>query len=142
MSDQFSVTDCLQISRSLQILHEMRYRYFIPTDLAAQIVAIENVLNTCAKRHTEVLNLSLTDINCIIRTYNNRKSSKATHIFQLLLNLYNEVSPQELNSRSIRDIVFNLNASGYRLDTILNAFYKYIWDNSEHISGDTVEKVS
>lgn len=73
MMDQFGVIDCLQLSRGLQILHEMRYRYFIPSDLAVQIVQIENVLNCCAKRHTEKDNLTLSDINCIIRTYNNRK---------------------------------------------------------------------
>lgn len=34
---------------------------------------IENVLNSCAERHLAKDNLTLSDLNSIIRTFNNRK---------------------------------------------------------------------
>jgi hypothetical protein len=73
MSEQFNVIDCLQLSRGIQILLEMRYRHFIPNELSSQLVLIESVLDRSAERHLERIDLSLSDINCIIRTYNNRK---------------------------------------------------------------------
>ena len=73
MQEQFNIVDCLQLSRGVQILLEMRYRYFIPDELAAQLVVIESVLNNCTERHIKNKNLTMSDINCIIRSYNNRK---------------------------------------------------------------------
>lgn len=73
MQDQFNIVDCLQLSRGVQILLEMRYRYFIPDELASQLVVIEGVLNNCTERHIKNDNLTMSDINCIIRSYNNRK---------------------------------------------------------------------
>lgn len=55
--------------------------------------------------------------------------------------LYENPAVYQLNSRSIRDITFNLNVS-YRVDKMCQALLNYIEDNSQQIAGDTVEKVS
>lgn len=47
----------------------------------------------------------------------------------------------DLNSRSIREIVFNLHKCNFRMDPICDQFIDYILENYEHVSGDTVEKV-
>lgn len=73
MKEQFTINDCLQISRGLQIALQMRFKYFIPREMGAQLSRIENILNDCAERHLNGNSLSLVDINCIIRTFNNRK---------------------------------------------------------------------
>lgn len=73
MSGQFSVLDCLMVSRGLQIALEMRFRQFVPKELGAQIARLENLLNTCADRHISRENLSLSELNSIVRTFNNRK---------------------------------------------------------------------
>lgn len=57
------------------------------------------------------------------------------------MKLYENPEAFQLNSRSIRDITFNLNVS-YRVDKMCQALLDYIEDNSELIAGDTVEKVS
>lgn len=73
MQEQFSALDCLQLSRGIQILYEMRFRRYMPENLGTQIKDLQKVMDNCAVRHMEVKTLSLSDMNCIIRSYNNRK---------------------------------------------------------------------
>ena len=73
MQEQFSALDCLQLSRGLQILYEMRFRRYMPEKLASQIKCLQKILDNCAVRHMEIKDLTLSDMNCIIRSYNNRK---------------------------------------------------------------------
>jgi len=79
MSNQFSIVDCLQLSRGMQIAYEMRYKYFIPHGVALQLLKIENVLNSCTERHLKLNNLTINDINCIMRAYNNRKCKTSSY---------------------------------------------------------------
>ena len=71
----------------------------------------------------------------------NFAASKKTLVYENLMKLYENPSSFQLNSRSIRDITFNLNGS-YKVPNMCEAFLKYIEKNSEYIAGDTVEKVS
>lgn len=47
----------------------------------------------------------------------------------------------DLTSRIIRDITFNLTTSRYRSPALCEDFLRYIVDNEEFITGDTVEKI-
>lgn len=140
MSKQFTVIDCLHISRGLQISLEMKYKYYMPKMFASQFLRIETVLNEAAERHIRSDNLSLIDLNSIIRAYNNRKSSVKTNLFQKIIRKY-ETVPDPLTSRLIRDITFNLNSSGYKIPTMCEKMLDYINNNKEYVIGDTVEKV-
>lgn len=140
MSKQFTVIDCLHISRGLQISLEMKYKYYMPKMFASQFLRIETALNEAAERHIREDNLSLIDLNSIIRAYNNRKSSVKTNLFQKIIRKY-ETVPHPLTSRLIRDITFNLNSSGYKIPTMCEKMLDYINNNKEYVIGDTVEKV-
>jgi hypothetical protein len=80
MVEQLSIIDCLYISRGLEIALELRYKNFVPPSFGNQMVKIENVLNTATERHLREGNLSLKDVNCIVRSYNNRKCELKTKI--------------------------------------------------------------
>lgn len=49
--------------------------------------------------------------------------------------------PGQLNSRAIREITFNLNASKYAMPSVCASLMQYIVDNRDLVLGDTVEKV-
>lgn len=66
--------------------------------------------------------------------------SKRSSIYLKTIGKYSEIS-EPLDSRLIRDITFNLNASGYRIERICDQMLDYIHENREHVIGDTVEKV-
>lgn len=140
MSKQFTAIDCLHISRGIQISLEMKYKYYMPKLFASQILRIETVLNEAAERHVHDENLSLIDLNSIIRAYNNRKSSVKTNLFQQIIRKY-ETVPDALTSRLIRDITFNLNSSGYKIPRMCEKMLDYLNDNRDYVIGDTVEKV-
>ena len=84
MQEQFSALDCLQLSRGIQILYEMRFRRFMPEKLGIQIKDLQRVMDNCAIRHMKVKDLTLSDMNCIIRSYNNRKGKILLRILKKL----------------------------------------------------------
>lgn len=49
--------------------------------------------------------------------------------------------PHKLNSRVIREITFNLNASKYAIPSLCARMMQYVVDNRDLVLGDTVEKV-
>lgn len=46
-----------------------------------------------------------------------------------------------LNSRTIREIAFNLNSSNFRNDSVCDQMVEYVLENWEHVTGDTIEKI-
>lgn len=141
MKSQFSVMDCLQLSRGLQILQEMRFKYSPPRELKAQVETLHRVLDDCAKRHMKRTHLTLSEMNKIIRAYNNRKAQIDTHLFHEMISYYESNRKFELNSRIIRDIIFNLIACNFQMDSISDQFVDYVLDNHEHVTGESIEKV-
>jgi hypothetical protein len=71
--EQFTIKDCLILSRGLQIMSDLRMRRQISSELEMQIEFVNHLLSKCAKRHMKSKNLHLTEMNSIIRAYNGRK---------------------------------------------------------------------
>lgn len=67
-------------------------------------------------------------------------ASTKTHLFHQIINKYSEI-PNILNSRIIREITFNLNASKYLMPSLFENLIRYVVDNKDYVLGDTVEKV-
>lgn len=82
LHEQFTVKDCLQLSRGVQILQEVRFRRPLNDVLENQIDSISFSLGKCAKRHMKNGELHMSELNAIIRAFNNRKgkSSKMINI--------------------------------------------------------------
>lgn len=49
--------------------------------------------------------------------------------------------PLDLNSRSIRDICYNMMNANFRIDSVCDQFVEYLLENWDHITGDTCEKI-
>jgi len=62
-------------------------------------------------------------------------------LFHKMINYFNTDEKLDLNSRLIRDIIFNLTFCNSRIDPISNQFVDYTLENWEHMSGDTVGKI-
>jgi hypothetical protein len=67
-------------------------------------------------------------------------ASRKTALYQKIIENYNTTTCP-LNSRLIREITFNLNVSGHRIDSICERIIDYISENGDYVIGDTVEKV-
>lgn len=67
---------------------------------------------------------------------------KESYLFHNLINYFNTDEKLNLNSRLIREISLNLVLCNFRMDPICNQFVDYTLENWEHVTGDTVEKVS
>lgn len=141
-----------------------RFKKFISPELADQLRRIELVLNQCSERHLAQPDLTMGHLNSILRAYNNRQSlcqqnpfnnpirsfhnpsvfprvaSTKTPLFHKIMQKYTEI-PNKLNSRAIREITFNLNASKYLMPSVCASLVQYIIDNRDYVMGDTVEKV-
>lgn len=48
---------------------------------------------------------------------------------------------EQLNSRQLRDITFNLNASKFIMPSVFENLLNYIVENKDYVLGDTGEKV-
>lgn len=55
-------------------LFPLRYKHQIKPEIAAQLHRIDIAMNQCAERHLENPDLTLGQLNCILRAYNNRNS--------------------------------------------------------------------
>jgi len=141
IQDQLSLLDMITLSRGLEILFEMRFRK-LPNELKEQIKTLHQILNKCAIRHMASPNLSLSEMNAIIRSYTIRRGTRDTQLFHDMIKYYDRAEKFQLNSRSIREIVYNLTACNFRMDSICEQFVDYILGNYEHVTGETVEKVS
>uniref|UniRef100_A0A1B0EVM3 Uncharacterized protein n=1 Tax=Phlebotomus papatasi TaxID=29031 RepID=A0A1B0EVM3_PHLPP len=140
MQEQFSANDCLNLSRGIQIALELRYRSHISDELGSQLARIETVFNACAEKVLAQKNIHLSDLSSLIRAYNARKAPRTTDLFDRLIWRYEE-DTSELNSRLIRDITFNLNASHFHLPKTCRKMIDYLAQNEKYIIGDTAEKI-
>lgn len=139
MSAQFSIQDCYRLSRGLQIAHELRYKFFIPRKEAPHLVRIEEILNKCSNQHIKRPDLNINDLNLIVKSYNARRSSRKSSIFQEMITKYDTVQG-EFNSRVIRDIVYNLTNSDYHCQAIFEQVIDYIKKNADFVTGETLDK--
>lgn len=73
LNEQFSIKDCLQLSRGVQIGHEVRFKVPISDHLMNQVDSINFSLGKAAERHMANKNLQLSERNSIIRAFNNRR---------------------------------------------------------------------
>lgn len=73
LHEQFSIQDSLQLSRGLQILQEMRVRRPFTKELELKLESINFSLEKSAKRHLKAKDLHLSEMNAIVRAYNNRR---------------------------------------------------------------------
>lgn len=155
---QFSIQDCVLLSRGLQIFHEMRPKTPLKAEQENQIELINYSLGKCTERHLKTEDLHLSELTGILRAYNSRRGlndpcflfnlffnfvlgSRDTYLFHQMINRYNTHEKLPLNSRNIRDICFNLTYCNFRVDLICDQFIDYILANWDIITGDTVEKV-
>lgn len=53
---------------------EHRFKRHISAELSAQLVRIEQVLNACAERHLAEKDLTMEQLNSILRAFTNRQS--------------------------------------------------------------------
>ncbi|XP_065357681.1 FAST kinase domain-containing protein 1, mitochondrial [Calliphora vicina] len=141
MGDQFTPTDCFLISRGLQISLEMRYRYQVPQLVGMQLSTIDSVLTASIEKHLNDEQLTVTDLNMLVRTLSNRRSLKNSIIYHKTLQKYKEIQCQDLNSRIIKDMAYNFMATNYLVPEILDNMFTYLENNHEHVVGETVEKV-
>lgn len=64
---------------------------------------------------------------------------RETYIFHEILKFYDR--PLELNSRTIREVSFNLISCNFRNDNVCDRMVDYVLENWEHVTGDTIEKI-
>lgn len=140
MSPQLNSYDCFRISRGIQIAHELRYRYYIPTKEAPHLLRIEDILNSCAERQIRSPGLTIKELNLILKAFSARKSSRKSVLFQQIITKYDNLQV-ELNSRIIRDITLNLITCNYRHTKLFEKFIDYTIHNKDYVVGETLEKI-
>ncbi|XP_075151344.1 FAST kinase domain-containing protein 1, mitochondrial isoform X2 [Haematobia irritans] len=141
MTDQFTPMDCFLISRGLRISLEMRYRFQVPQLVNMQLATIDTILSNCAERFLNDNQLTVMDLNVLVRMLINRKSLQNSVVYHKTLQRYKEIQSQDLNSRCIKDMAYNFLATNYFVPEILENMFKYLQNNHEHILGETVEKI-
>lgn len=140
MSEQFNIYDCLRISKGIQIAHDLRYKFYIPAKEAPYLLKIEEILNSCAERHIRQSDLTINDLNLILKAFNARKCSRKSHLFQKIISKYDDMDDICISSRTIRDITYNLLTSSYRCSKLFEKFIYYINQNQKWIGAETLEK--
>ncbi|KAJ6633535.1 FAST kinase domain-containing protein 1, mitochondrial [Pseudolycoriella hygida] len=141
MKEQFTVFDCLQLTRGIGIAFHMRFKHQTNSELASQIVRLENVFNYCTNRHLQKDDLTLNELNNIARSYASRKSPMRTKIYRNIIKKYETLQHHPLTSRNIRDATFNLNVSKSKIVNLCDSLSEYIIANRDFVLGDTVHKV-
>lgn len=66
---------------------------------------------------------------------------KNTQVYNQALAHYKSLNCNDLNSRVVREMAYNFNASHYFVPELLESMFEYVAQQHEHITGDTVEKV-
>ncbi|KAH8375089.1 hypothetical protein KR093_003698 [Drosophila rubida] len=145
MTPQFSIHDCFVMSRGMQIASELRFRHHMPSILSMQLSTIDGILIACSERHLSTSEegqpLNASDLSIIVRTLSHRKSLKNTQVYRQALARYKTVNNEDLNSRVVRDMAYNFNASHFFVPELLESMFDYVAQRHNHITGDTVEKV-
>jgi len=62
-------------------------------------------------------------------------------VYNQALAQYKNLHCNDLNSRVVRDMAYNFNASNFFVPELLESMFAYISEQHDHVSGDTVEKV-
>lgn len=88
LHEQFSIKDCVQISRGVQIML-MDYKRSSP-ELDDQIDSINFSLSKSAERHLKG-NPHLSEINSIIRAFTTRRGTKHSYLFHKMMEQYEKV---------------------------------------------------
>lgn len=140
LHEQFSIKDCVQISRGVQVMMESNFKRN-SAELADQLDSINLSLNKSAERHLKNKKLHISELSSIIKAFTIRKGTKHSRLFNKMMSHYEVTEKLNLNSRNIREITFILTSSNFRIDPICDQFIDYILENWDHVSGDTVEKV-
>lgn len=73
LNEQFTIKDCLNLSRGVQIALEVRFKRPMTSLLENQIESINFSLGKSATRHMQTENLHISQLNSITRAFNNRK---------------------------------------------------------------------
>lgn len=73
LHEQFTVKDCLQISRGVQILSETCPKHSRSLEMLGQLDIIDFTLRKCGEIHISSKDLHISQLNGIIRCHNNRK---------------------------------------------------------------------
>jgi hypothetical protein len=79
MASQFSILDCLNISRGLQVATELRSRFRGPY-VVDQLVTVSSILSACTRSHLASTKLTLSEINMLMRTYINMKGVSCYYV--------------------------------------------------------------
>ncbi|KAH8381136.1 hypothetical protein KR200_003612 [Drosophila serrata] len=144
MAPQLDIQDCFLLSRGMQIASELRFRQHLPPLAGMQLSTMDSILIGCAERHladTDDNPLSPGELSMIVRTLSHRKTLKNTLVYKQALVLYKSLHCKDLNSRVVRDMAYNFNASHFFVPELLESMFGYISEQHDHITGDTVEKV-
>lgn len=62
-------------------------------------------------------------------------------VYHKTLEKYKGIKCQDLNSRSLKDMAYNFNATNYFVPEVLEVMFTYLQNNYDHILGETAEKV-
>lgn len=141
--DQLSFTDCLQLSRGIQIALELRFKRGLPHEFARQILQLETLIdNATGQKLKEKPNISITEANIIMRGLLMRKSTNpsSSEFFPNILNRYEQID-FPITSRIIRDTTMNLGMARIKSTKLLEAFLSYLVASNEIITGDVTEKI-
>ncbi|XP_043644676.1 FAST kinase domain-containing protein 1, mitochondrial [Drosophila teissieri] len=144
MAPQLGIQDCFLLSRGMQIASELRFRQHLPSLVGMQLSTMDSILIGCAERHltdAEEDPLNASELSMIVRTLSHRKKLKNTVVYNQALAQYKSLPCKDLNSRVVRDMAYNFNASNFFVPELLESMFAYISEQHEHVTGDTVEKV-
>ncbi|XP_039478860.2 FAST kinase domain-containing protein 1, mitochondrial [Drosophila santomea] len=144
MAPQLAIQDCFLLSRGMQIASELRFRQHLPSLIGMQLSTMDSILIACAERHlsdAEKDPLNASELSMIVRTLSHRKKLKNTVVYNQALAQYKSLHCKDLNSRVVRDMAYNFNASNFFVPELLESMFAYISEQHEHVTGDTVEKV-
>lgn len=139
--DQLSFSDCLQLSRGIQIALELRFRRGIPHTFARQLQSLEKTIDDAiAGKLREREMITITEANVILRGLAMQRSTRNVEIWQRLVQRFDLVD-FEITSRIIRDTTMNLTIARIKTPTLFEAFLDYLVKRQQVITGDIVEKV-
>ncbi|XP_017079482.2 FAST kinase domain-containing protein 1, mitochondrial [Drosophila eugracilis] len=144
MAPQFGIQDCFLLSRGMQIACELRFRQNLPSLAGMQLSTMDSILTGCAERHlagSEKVQVNASELSMIVRTLSHRKTLKNTLVYNQALLHYKSIQCNDLNSRVVRDMAYNFNASNFCIPELLESMFSYVSKQNEHITGETVEKV-
>ncbi|KAH8281222.1 hypothetical protein KR044_011662 [Drosophila immigrans] len=145
MASQFGIQECFLMSRGIQIACELRFRQHVPSILAMQLSTIDGILIACSERHISTTGegqpLNASDLSIIVRTLSHRKSLKNSQVYKQALARYKTINSEDLNSRVVRDMAYNFNASHFFVPELLRSMFDYMAQHHDYIAGETVEKI-